>query len=79
MVAKKMEGNEDQRRQAAREARRAGKTPSEVNATKGGSKQRHSRPKSEPHHHEERLSSVHRGKQEGVRKRLDSNAKPEYK
>ncbi|MFB9891387.1 hypothetical protein [Planobispora takensis] len=73
-----MEGNEDQRRRAARQAREAGKTPSEMNATKGGSKQRHSRPKSEPHHHEERLSSAHRGKQEGVRKTMSADSKPEY-
>ncbi|GGS92931.1 hypothetical protein GCM10010156_58990 [Planobispora rosea] len=78
MAGKKMEGDENQRRQAAREARKSGKSPSEVNATKGGSKQRHSRPKHEPHHHEDRTSSPHRGKQESVRKSMRPNTKPEY-
>ena len=36
---RKMEGNDDQRRQAAREAREQGKLPSEVGATQGASKQ----------------------------------------
>ena len=64
MVRKKMEGDEQQRRRAAREARESGKSPSEESVTTGASKQRHSRPKSEPHHHEERLSSIHKGKQQ---------------
>jgi hypothetical protein len=74
MVKKKMEGDENQRRQAAREARSSGKSPSEGNATTGASKQRHSRPKSEPHHHEERQASIHRGKQQDA----SINSKPEY-
>lgn len=36
---RKMEGDENQRRKAAREARREGKAPSEVGATLGASKQ----------------------------------------
>ena len=36
---RKMEGDENQRRKAAREARAEGKRPSEVGATKGASKQ----------------------------------------
>lgn len=40
MAGKKMEGNAEQRREAAREARRHGKRPSEVGATLGASKQR---------------------------------------
>ena len=39
-MTKKMEGNEEQKRQAAREAREAGKSPSEMGATTGSSKQR---------------------------------------
>jgi hypothetical protein len=39
-MAKKTEGSEDQRRKAAREAREQGKTPSELGATLGASKQR---------------------------------------
>jgi hypothetical protein len=64
MVRKKVEGDETQRRHAAREARKSGDSPSAENVTTGASKQRHSRPKSEPHHHEERLASIHRGKQQ---------------
>lgn len=37
---RKMEGDENQRRQAARDARSAGKAPSEMRATLGASKQR---------------------------------------
>ncbi|HEV7589663.1 MAG TPA: hypothetical protein VGO40_16225 [Longimicrobium sp.] len=40
MVGKKMEGDEEQRRAAAREAREHGKRPSEIGATTGASKQR---------------------------------------
>ena len=39
MVRKKMEGDENQKRQAAREARAEGKRPSEMGATTGASKQ----------------------------------------
>ncbi|MFC6881918.1 MULTISPECIES: hypothetical protein [Actinomadura] len=64
MVRKKMEGNEEQRRKAAREARAAGTTPSARNATTGASKQPHTLPKHDPHHHVQRLDSIHRGKQQ---------------
>ncbi len=40
MAGKKMEGSEEQKRQAARDARAEGKRPSEVGATTGGSQQR---------------------------------------
>ncbi len=40
MGGKKMEGNEEQKRQAAREARDEGKRASEVGASTGGSQQR---------------------------------------
>lgn len=40
MGGKKMEGNEQQKRNAAREARDAGKKPSEMGATTGASQQR---------------------------------------
>ncbi|HEU0014600.1 MAG TPA: hypothetical protein VFQ45_13000 [Longimicrobium sp.] len=39
MGGKKMEGNEDQKRQAAREAREEGRSPSEMGATTGASQQ----------------------------------------
>jgi hypothetical protein len=39
MVSRKMEGDEEQKRAAARDAREEGKRPSEVGATTGASKQ----------------------------------------
>ena len=43
-MGKKKEGNEQQKRQAARAARRMGRSPSEVAETSGASKQRHHLP-----------------------------------
>ena len=40
MGGKKMEGNEEQKRQAAREAKESGHSPSEIGATTGASQQR---------------------------------------
>ena len=40
MGGKKMEGNEEQKRQAARRAHEEGKSASEIGATTGGSQQR---------------------------------------
>lgn len=40
MGGKKMEGSEEQKRQAARDARAEGKRASEIGATTGGSQQR---------------------------------------
>jgi hypothetical protein len=40
MGGKKMEGSEEQKRQAARDAREEGKSASEIGATTGGSQQR---------------------------------------
>lgn len=65
MGGKQMEGNEEQRRKAAREAREAGKEPSEVGATSGSSKQRQkSRSK---HTHQEKIDLQREGKQDSVR------------
>lgn len=61
MVRKKMEGNEEQRRAAAREARGEGKAPSELKETTGASKQRTHLGRHEPH--EEKIASIHEGKQ----------------
>jgi hypothetical protein len=60
-MAKKMEGNEEQRRQKAREAKRQGRAPSEQGATQGASKQRRHLPADADHAH--KLQSVRRGKQ----------------
>lgn len=56
-----MEGNEEQRRAAAREARAQGKRPSEMGATLGASKQRSEAPRKASH--QEKLDHTHRGKQ----------------
>jgi hypothetical protein len=74
MVRKKMEGDETQRRKKAREAREAGSSPSAEHATTGASKQPHTRPEHERHHHAERLDSIHQGKQQDV----SPNPKPGY-
>jgi hypothetical protein len=58
---RKMEGDENQRRQAARDARRAGKAPSEVSATLGASKQR----KEASSKSTDRLAQRREGKQRG--------------
>ncbi|HTU76360.1 MAG TPA: hypothetical protein VMG38_22815 [Trebonia sp.] len=61
MVRKKTEGNEEQRRAAAREAREAGISPSALQETTGASKQRAHQPEHGPH--EEKQALVHQGKQ----------------
>jgi hypothetical protein len=62
MVRKKTEGDEDQRRAAALEAERAGELPSTQGTTTGASKQRTHRSTSTDH--EEKVASLHRGKQQ---------------
>jgi uncharacterized protein YbjT (DUF2867 family) len=64
MVRKKMEGDEEQRRAAAREAREAGEAPSARNVTTGASKQRAHLPGRESVTHEEKIAGRHRGKPE---------------
>ena len=55
-----MEGDNEQRRKAAREARKEGKRPSEVSATLGSSKQRKETKRSASH--QERLETKGEGK-----------------
>jgi hypothetical protein len=62
MVRKKMEGNEEQRRAKAREAREHGVSPSAAHGTLGASKQRHSSSRKEQH--VERIEALHEGKQQ---------------
>ena len=57
---RQMEGDANQRRAAAREAKAAGKKPSEVGATLGASKQTKKAPKSASH--QERLEQKREGK-----------------
>jgi hypothetical protein len=64
MGGKEMEGSNEQRRNRAREARRAGKKPSEIGATLGASKQR-----TEAQHgmtHQQRLDLKREGKQDVI-------------
>jgi small-conductance mechanosensitive channel len=62
MVRKKTEGNEDQRRAAARQARAAGTSPSALKETTGASKQRTHLSRKELH--EEKAATAHEGKQQ---------------
>jgi hypothetical protein len=55
-----IEGDNEQRRRAAREARRKGVRPSEVGATLGASKQRKEIKRSASH--QERIDAKHEGK-----------------
>jgi hypothetical protein len=64
MVRKHMEGDEQQRRAAAQEARRIGDAPSAHGVTTGASKQRRHLPDRDSLSHEEKIGSLHRGKQQ---------------
>ncbi|HYT10694.1 MAG TPA: hypothetical protein VEL73_08545 [Mycobacteriales bacterium] len=68
VVRKKMEGNEDQRRKAARIARALGKKASQLLRTTGASKQPHrlARHGWHQHEHDLRIASVHAGKQQAL-------------
>ena len=55
-----MEGDNEQRRQKAREAREQGKQPSEVGATLGASKQRKAAPRNASH--QEKMETKAEGK-----------------
>lgn len=61
-MRKQTEGNQEQRRKAARAARARGEDPSAANATTGSSKQQAHRHASADH--EERIGDLHAGKQQ---------------
>ena len=62
MGGKKMEGNEEQKREAARDAREEGKLASEVGATTGASQQRN---RAKPGmSHQQKLDLKREGKQD---------------
>lgn len=65
MSGKKMEGNEQQKRKKAREARERGNTPSEEHATSGASKQRQHLGNEEGH--VRKIEAIREGKQEVIR------------
>ena len=60
-----MEGSEEQKQAAAREAREQGKLPSEVKATTGASKQRKEAPDNASH--QEKMELKHEGKKGGTK------------
>jgi hypothetical protein len=62
MSGKQMEGNEEQKRAAARKAREEGKSPSEVGATTGASKQRQEAQSGMTH--QQRIDLQREGKQD---------------
>ncbi|MFD7708692.1 hypothetical protein ACFV6E_38455 [Streptomyces sp. NPDC059785] len=64
MAGKKMEGNEQQRRAAARDAVADGDSPSARNASTGASKQRTHLRHGGSVTHDERIAAQHRGKQQ---------------
>jgi len=64
MGGRKMEGDEQQRRQAAREAREHGELPSERGATLGASKQHKDSDRGD--HRQDRLRQKNEGKQDPV-------------
>jgi hypothetical protein len=60
-----MEGDNEQRRRAARDARAQGKRPSEAGATLGASKQREDAKRNAPH--QSRVESAREGKGKAAR------------
>ena len=70
MGGKKMEGNEEQKRQAARDAREEGRSASEVGASTGGSQQRTEA--GDDMTHQQRLDL----KREGKTDKLEQDAVP---
>lgn len=69
-----MEGDADQKRAAAREAKKHGKKPSEVGATTGASKQTKRAPNNASH--EERMELKHEGKHGGSKATDHEHARP---
>ena len=69
-----MEGDADQKRAAAREAKAHGKKPSEVGATTGASKQRKEAPSNATH--QEKMELKHEGKQAGGPNKHAEHARP---
>ena len=69
-----MEGDADQKRAAAREAKAEGKRPSEVGATTGASKQRKEAPRNASH--QEKMELKHEGKHGGGKANDHEHARP---
>jgi hypothetical protein len=71
---REQEGDNEQRRAKAREAREQGKRPSEVSATLGASKQRKSASRSASH--QERMDTKQEGKEAKVAKGSSGKPRP---
>ena len=69
-----MEGSEEQKQAAAREAREQGKKPSEMSATTGASKQRKEAPNNASH--QEKMELKHEGKHGGSKADDNEHARP---
>jgi hypothetical protein len=69
-----MEGDADQKRAAAREAKKQGKLPSEMSATTGASKQRKEAPSNASH--QEKMELKHEGKHGGGKATDNEHARP---
>lgn len=69
-----MEGDADQKRAAAREAKAHGKKPSEVGATTGASKQTKQAPNNASH--QEKMELKHEGKHGGSKSMDHEHARP---
>ena len=76
MSGKKMEGNEQQRRRAAREARKRGNDPSAESTTMGASKQRRHLPQDEDHR--EKIETIRKGKQPDISENVP-DTRPGYR
>lgn len=74
MSGKKMEGSEEQKQQAAREAREEGKSASEVGASTGASKQRTEAKGNMSH--QERLDLKREGKPDQLEQEQSQEARP---
>jgi hypothetical protein len=74
MGGKKMEGNEEQKRQAARDAREEGKSASEVGASTGASQQRVEAKGNMTH--QERLDLKREGKPDKLEQEKQPEARP---
>lgn len=71
---RRMEGSEEQKQAAAREAREQGRLPSEASATTGASKQRKAAPSDASH--QEKMDLKHEGKQPGRQEEDAERARP---
>ena len=69
-----MEGSPEQKRAAAREAKKHGKLPSEMSATTGASKQRKKAPNNATH--QEKMELKHEGKHGGSKAIDQEHARP---